>query len=100
MADGSAVASWIELAEQRAQFRIRRVESSGARSDAVTVSGLAGNRASGYPRIAMHGDELVLAWTETRPALRRAQGVPSLPRDETGEALRGQGATTEHTGRI
>ncbi len=65
MPDGSAVASWIELAEQRAQFRIRRVESSGARSDAVTVSGLAGNRASGYPRIAMHGGELVLAWTET-----------------------------------
>ncbi len=31
-----------------------------------------------------------------RTALRHAQGVPSLPRNETGEAPRGQGATTEN----
>lgn len=65
MADGSAVASWIEFAEKRAQFRVRRVDPSGARSPSVTVSGLAGSRASGYPRIARHGDELVFAWTES-----------------------------------
>jgi hypothetical protein len=63
--NGGAVASWIEFAEQRAQFRIRRVEPSGAKSPAVTISGLAGSRASGYPRMARHGDELVFAWTET-----------------------------------
>jgi hypothetical protein len=65
MRDGSAVASWIEFADERAQFRARRVEPSGRKSPALTVSGLAGSRASGYPRIAVHGEELVFAWTET-----------------------------------
>jgi hypothetical protein len=65
MADGSAVASWIEFADQRAQFRVRRVARSGARGPASTVSSVAGSRASGYPRIAVLGDEIVFAWTES-----------------------------------
>jgi len=65
MPDGSAVATWIEFADQRAQFRMRRVTSSGEKSAAVTISGLAGSRASGYPRVAQHGEELVFAWTES-----------------------------------
>jgi hypothetical protein len=65
MPDGSAIGSWIEFADKRAQFRIRRVEPSGARSASVTVSGLSGSRASGYPRIARAGSEIVLAWTES-----------------------------------
>jgi hypothetical protein len=65
MPDGSAIASWIEFTEQRAELRVRRVEPSGAKSAAITVSRLAGSRASGYPRIALHGNEIVLAWTET-----------------------------------
>jgi hypothetical protein len=63
--DGGALASWIEFADQRSQFMVRRVQPSGAKSPAVTVSALAGGRASGYPRIARHGDELVFAWTES-----------------------------------
>ena len=63
--DGTAVASWIESADQRTQFRARRVQRSGTRSEAVTVSSIAGSRASGYPRIAANGDEMVFAWTES-----------------------------------
>ena len=63
--EGGAVASWIEFADQRSQFMVRRVQPSGAKSPATTVSALAGGRASGYPRIALHGDELVFAWTES-----------------------------------
>jgi hypothetical protein len=29
------------------------------------VAGLAEGRASGYPRLARHGSELIFAWTET-----------------------------------
>ena len=65
MPDGGAVATWIEFADQRAQFRTRGVDPSGKKSPAVTVSSLAGSRASGYPRVARHGDELVFAWTES-----------------------------------
>jgi hypothetical protein len=64
-ADGSAIVSWIEFADQRTQLRVRRVEPSGVRSPSVTVSALAGGRASGYPRIALAGDDVVFAWTES-----------------------------------
>lgn len=63
--DGAALATWIEFADQRAQFRARRIERNGTRSAAVTVAGLAGNRASGYPRAAIANGEVVLAWTES-----------------------------------
>jgi hypothetical protein len=78
MADGSALASWIEFANQRAQFRVRRVEPSGVKSAAITVSGLAGSRASGYPRIARHGSEIIFAWTETAEAQSQVQTAVAL----------------------
>ena len=73
--DGSALATWIEFADQpvapkpsggggRAQFRARRIERTGARSAPVTISGIAGNRSSGYPRAAIANGEIVFAWTE------------------------------------
>lgn len=73
LADGSAVVTWIEFAEQRAQIRARRVLPSGAKSAAMTVASIAGSRASGYPRVALHGDELVFAWTESRDGSLRVQ---------------------------
>lgn len=64
--DGSAaIATWIEFADQRSQFRARRIDRSGARSAPVTIAGLAAGRASGYPRMALNGRELVFAWTES-----------------------------------
>jgi hypothetical protein len=63
--DGSAVASWIEFADERAQLRIRSIEPSGSRGPAQTVAGVGAERSSGYPRLVRRGDELLLAWTET-----------------------------------
>ena len=65
LADGGAVASWIESAGQHAQFRMRRINRSGTRSPATTISDIPGGRASGYPRIALNGDELIFVWTES-----------------------------------
>ena len=65
--DGSAMATWIEFAEQRAQIRVRRIERTGALSKPVTITGIAGSRASGYPRTAVSGREAVFAWTESGP---------------------------------
>jgi hypothetical protein len=64
-ADGSAVASWLEFANEQTELRIRSVEPSGTRGPALAVAGLAGGRASGYPRLVRRGDEVLLAWTET-----------------------------------
>jgi hypothetical protein len=62
--DGSAAVAYIEFANQRADFRIRRVTADGAKSAPVTVSDVAGNRSSGYPRVALAGNELVFAWVD------------------------------------
>ena len=73
---GSALATWIEFAplredasggrpESRAQFRARRIDPNGARSAPVTIAGIAGSRASGYPRAAIANGEVVFAWTES-----------------------------------
>jgi hypothetical protein len=84
MPDGSAVASWIEFANQRAQFRFRRVDPSGTKSPAVTVSGLAGGRASGYPRIGVSGDQMIFAWTESDSGRAQVQtAVARFPRESS-----------------
>jgi hypothetical protein len=80
LADGAALATWIEFADQRAQFRARRIDRTGARSPAVTIAGLAGNRASGYPRAAISGTEIVFAWTESaNGALQVKTAAAALP---------------------
>jgi hypothetical protein len=60
--DGSAVATWVEFADDRSQFRMRRIEPSGMRSSSITING--NSRVSGYPRVARSGKELVFTWTE------------------------------------
>ena len=77
--DGSAIATWIEFQEGRAQFKMRRVEASGTRSEAMIVSNLAASRASGYPRLARHGSELVFAWTESSQPTRVMTAVAAVP---------------------
>jgi hypothetical protein len=61
--DGSALATWVEYAEGRSDFRARRIDRSGARSAPINVAPVSGGRASGFPRVALRGDELVFAWT-------------------------------------
>jgi hypothetical protein len=72
--DRSAIATWIEFADGRAQFNARRLDTSGRKSAAVPVAGLTAGRSSGYPRMARSGNELVFAWTETgdTPGVRTA----------------------------
>ncbi len=69
--DGSAAATWIEFADQRSSFMLRRVHPSGQRSPAVAVASVEGARSSGYPRLAWAGDELVFAWTESKDGALR-----------------------------
>jgi hypothetical protein len=79
--DGSAVATWVEFADDRSQFRMRRVEPSGMRSASITING--DGRVSGYPRVARSGNELVFAWTEGvegEGALKVKGAIARLPR--------------------
>jgi len=63
LTDGGAAALWVEQATSGAEVRVRRIDPSGARSNAVTLAGISSARSSGYPRLARYGNELVFAWT-------------------------------------
>ena len=74
LADGAAAVTWIEFAEQRSTFRIRRAAPGGSRSASLAVSAIASGRSSGYPRLARRGSELIFAWVDAgeRPQVRTA----------------------------
>jgi hypothetical protein len=63
--DGSAVASWVEYANGQSDFRMRRIDRTGAKSKAIPVAAVSGGQASGFPRIARRGNELLFAWTDS-----------------------------------
>ena len=67
MPDGSAVVSWIELANRQATFRIRRVGRDGSRSAAVTVVDVGAGRGTSYPRM-VRGDRVVVTGNPGRNA--------------------------------
>ncbi|HEX2190731.1 MAG TPA: sialidase family protein, partial [Longimicrobiaceae bacterium] len=70
---GDALVSWIErTGADAAEVRVRRVAPGGGRSAPVTVAASSGERASGFPRMALAGDTVVFAWT--------APGDPSAVR--------------------
>lgn len=64
MPDGSAMATWIELADKKAEFKVRRIQANGTKGAAIKVADLAASRSSGYPRMAREGNGLLFAWTE------------------------------------
>jgi hypothetical protein len=64
MADGSAAVSWIEFADKRATFMVRRIDRTGTRGAPLSVVALGANRNNNYPRMARGGDELVFAWPD------------------------------------
>jgi hypothetical protein len=59
--DGSAVASWVEFANNVSSFRVRRIGRGGERSAPLSVTTGVGSQ---HPRLAQAGTELTLAWTE------------------------------------
>ena len=79
LADGSLVVSWIEPAESRARFQVRRVTRDGTLSAPITVAPISSGRPSGFPRIARRGQELLFAWTETEGGLRVRTASARLP---------------------
>ena len=72
----------MEYAEGAADFRVRRIDRSGAKSGAINVAPVSGGRASGYPRMAIHGDTVLFAWTDSDEATGQLQmmtAVADLP---------------------
>ncbi len=76
--DGSALASYIDAGGEKPQVRIRRVSADGTRSDPVSVAAIDSSRTSGYPRIAIHGADVVAAWIERDGTPRVKTAAASL----------------------
>jgi hypothetical protein len=68
--DGSALVSWIErVGGDTAAVRARRVASNGRAGAPVTIATSSTARASGFPRMALSGDNIYFAWTQpSRPS--------------------------------
>ncbi len=75
---GTAVVSWLE----QGKLQLRWVDASGPLSDPLTATTVDESRAGGFPRLALLGDSLFLAWTEPgEPSRVRTATLPSsLPR--------------------
>ncbi len=73
LSDGSAVASWMESSDKGGRIAIRRVTAAGEASAPSTVATVSTGRISGYPRLAFHAGELVIAWTEGDASSTRVQ---------------------------
>ena len=61
--DGRAVVSWLERSEAAAEVRVRLVGQDGRMGRTVVVAETSEARASGFPRIVLLEDELLVAWT-------------------------------------
>ena len=62
--DGSALVSWIErTGGDTAGVRVRRVREKEGAGAASTVAASTAARASGFPRMALAGDQVYFSWT-------------------------------------
>ena len=85
----SAVVSWLEQTDAGASLRLRRVAegtnppASGgagtASSASLPVAGTSAARSSGFPRMALAGGELVVAWRDASEPARVTTAVVQLP---------------------
>lgn len=64
MPDGSGLVLWMEQAKAGSEIRLRRVLPDGRSAGHWTVTATSGDRASGFPRMVLIADLLVLAWTD------------------------------------
>ena len=72
--DGSALVTWVEYAEGASDFKVRRVDKAGVKSPALAVAPVSGGRASGFPRVARRGNELIFAWSGSATPEGDAEG--------------------------
>jgi hypothetical protein len=77
--DGSALVTWIErTGGDTAAVRARRVGANGRPGVPTTIASSSAARASGFPRMALAGSDVVFAWTVPgRPSAVRVARVRS-----------------------
>jgi hypothetical protein len=61
---GDALVSWIERVHGEAEVRVRRIEAGGRVGPSLAIATSSAERASGFPRMLLAGDQVVFAWTD------------------------------------
>ncbi len=74
--NGDALVSWLAADGQGASVRLRRVTPKGKLGPPLPIAATSAARNSGFPRMALSGGRLILAWVEDgQPSKLRAAAV-------------------------
>lgn len=65
--DGSAVVAWLEAGEETPGLYLRRVGPDAALEASVLLAELPGARPTGFPRLALAGEALLVGFTDPAP---------------------------------
>ncbi len=61
----TAIVSWLEVLNKKAELRIRQVKTDGSRDNqARSIVETSPSRSSGFPKMALLNNKLLFAWTE------------------------------------
>lgn len=66
--DGSALAVWLEIVGDQAEWRVKRIRPDGGVVSRWTVGAAPRTRQAGFARSAMSGGSLFVAWTAAGPS--------------------------------
>lgn len=61
--DGEAIVSWLDESAEMSEIKCCRVKANGICGPSTTVAESSSARASGFPKMARVGDQLLFAWT-------------------------------------
>jgi hypothetical protein len=64
LSDGSALVSWLGGSAERGAIKARRIKPDGLRNTPAVVATSDIARSSGFPRMAILGNDVYFAWTE------------------------------------
>ncbi|MGE0439259.1 MAG: sialidase family protein [Gemmatimonadales bacterium] len=77
---GRAAVVWLELAGDEAEWKVRTVDTRGTAGSPRTIGNTSRARDSGFPRTALLGTDLFVAWAEPGPTPRESRvRVSRLP---------------------
>jgi hypothetical protein len=77
--NGEALVTWLEVDESGTHLALRRLGNDGGLGPALRVAESSASRSSGFPRLAVSGQEVVFAWRDSAEPPRVRTAVLQLP---------------------
>jgi hypothetical protein len=79
LSSGAALVTWLEKTKAGAQVRMRRVNADGSRQPSIVVSETSTARSSGFPRMKVSGNRVVVAWTDSANGGKVRTAITQIP---------------------